>query len=143
MRASEAVGRPVVSTSSATTLGRVTAVVVDPGTARVVALRLKKTSGDGDTLLWADIAAFGPDAVTVATDDVVREAVGGVAVLSDKHHKLLGKRVLSSRGDELGAVSDVEFDPADGVVRALVLDGREVPGPSLVGVGTYAVVVDA
>ena len=67
MRFSEAVGRQVVSTSTAQTVGRVDEFVVDSRRRAVVALSLRRTEG-GDTLLWTDIVAFGADAVTVASD---------------------------------------------------------------------------
>lgn len=143
MRASDVGGRKVVSTATAATLGKVDGLVVDPQTARVVAVTLKKTEGDGDTLLWGDITAFGTDAITVARDDLVTVAQPPVSTLADKHHHLLGKRVLSQAGEELGKTKDFEFDPADGSVRALVLDHSEVPGSSLVAVGSYAVIVRA
>ena len=56
---------------------------------------------------------------------------------------MLGKRVLATSGDELGKVKDVEFDPATGDVLALLLDEGASPGERLIGVGSYAVVVQA
>ena len=66
MRFSEAKGHKVVSTDSAETVGKVAGFVVDPRSASVVALSLKKTGDHGTTLPWTGITAFGPDAVTAA-----------------------------------------------------------------------------
>ena len=63
--------------------------------------------------------------------------------MSEKHHRMLGKRVFSTGGDELGKVDDVEFDPDTGTITALFLAGGEVAGVRLIGVGSYAVVVQA
>jgi sporulation protein YlmC with PRC-barrel domain len=63
--------------------------------------------------------------------------------LVGKDHQLLGKRVLSTGGDDLGKVADTEFDPDTGAVTALVLTSGEIAGTHLVGVGSYAVVVHA
>jgi hypothetical protein len=63
--------------------------------------------------------------------------------LPRKDHHLLGKRVLSTGGDDLGKVDDVEFDPGTGTITALLLPGGEVAGIRLVGVGSYAVVLQA
>lgn len=143
MRFKDASGRKVVSTSTADTVGKIDAFVVDVSGPKVVALQLKKTDS-GDILRWADINAFGGDAVTVESDAAVVEADGDLAPLLEKSNHVLGKLVLSKVGDELGKVADVEFDAASGAVTALVLDhGAEVSGKRMVGIGSYAVVVEA
>jgi sporulation protein YlmC with PRC-barrel domain len=141
MRFSEAKNRKVISTTGATTVGKLQSFVVDPRGAHVVALTLKKTEGDGDTLVWSSITSFGRDAVTVESADLITQAEGDLIVLSDKQHRVLGKRVLSERGDELGKVKDVEFDPDNGAVRSLITDTEEIAGARMVGLGTYALVV--
>ena len=144
MRFSQVRGHSVVSTSDARTVGRVGELVVDPGSRRVVALALSKTDGNVDTLTYDALTAIGADAVTVPSAAALSVAEGRLAELRDKRHGVLGKRVLSQRGDELGSVQDVEFDPADGRVGALLLaDGSSLDGERLHGVGSYAVVVRA
>lgn len=141
IRFSAAKGRKVVSTSTAATVGQVHTFVVDPKADAVIALRLKKTSS-GDALSWSDITGFGEDAVTVAKAELITEANAQVAARSEKAHRVLGKRVLTVAGDELGEVDDVEFDPKTGGITALVLDDGELARGRLVGVGSYAVVVE-
>lgn len=141
MLASDAKGMSVVSTATAETVGKVHEVVVDPTVRRVVALRLRKTPGDADLLAWADIKAFGADAVTVPQASVLQSPASQLAVLGDKHHAVLGKRVLTESGDALGEVEDVEFDPADGSVISLRTPGVKVAGSRLVSIGSYAAVV--
>lgn len=139
---SDAKGRKVVSTSTAETVGKVTEFVVDPSSRSVIAVHVKKAAS-GDTLRWGDITGFGEDAVTVPGADAIVASPPEVAALSDKAHRVLGKRVLDSRGDDLGEVEDVDFDHTDGTITALVLAGTRVSGTRLVGVGSYAVVVRA
>ncbi len=141
MRFSEADGRKVVSTTTATTIGRVAGFAVDPSTQQVVALQLKKTDGDADTVLWSALTAFGVDAVTVPGPEVFVVADGETAVLLDKHHSLKGKRVLTEGGDDLGKVEDLEFDAETGSVTLLITKTKEIAGKRLTGVGSYAVVV--
>ena len=141
MRFSEAKGQKVLSTSSATTVGKVEAFVVDPTERTVVALTLKKTEGDADTLLWSALSAFGRDAVTVTGSDALTVADERVALLGDKHHTVLGKRVLTEGGDDLGNVVDVEFDATTGAVITLLTKTEEIAGRRLHGVGSYAVIV--
>ena len=135
----EAKGRPVVSTTTAETVGKVEGFVVDPAARRVVALRLKKH----DVLRWPDLTAFGSDAVTVGGADRIGPPDGDLVRLADKKHDVIGKRVLSAAGDELGKVHDVEFEADTGEVTTLVLDSGSVVGGRLLGIGSYAVVVQA
>jgi sporulation protein YlmC with PRC-barrel domain len=140
MRFSEASGRQVVSTSSAETVGRVDEFIVDARRRAIVALSLKRTDG-GDTLLWTDIVAFGADAVTVTAADKIVDAAPAIVALSGKDHRLVGKRVLTADGDDIGTVDDVEFDADTGTITSLLLATGDVAGDRLVGVGSYAVVV--
>ena len=141
---SEGHGHKVVSTGSAETVGRVDDFVVDPSTQQVVAVLLKKTPDkDVDVLLWGDIQAFGQDAVTVTGADSLSRATEQTTALTGKTHELVGKRTLSSAGDELGKVRDVEFDDASGAITGILLKDSGIEGSRLVGVGSYAVVVEA
>lgn len=142
MRFSEAMGHKIVSLATAETVGTLGEFVVDPRGQRIVALGVSK-SKTGDTLRWDSIESFGPDAVTVADADKISGADADVAPLSGKDHAFLGKRVLATTGDELGQTDDVDFDPGSGVLLAIVLPGEEIDAERLVGVGSYAVVVEA
>jgi sporulation protein YlmC with PRC-barrel domain len=142
MRFSDATGRQIVSTSTAETVGQVDEFVVDPRSRAVVAITVKKSHG-GDTLPWANITAFGVDAVTVPGADGLLAPGRGLSALIGKDHRLPGKRVLSTAGDELGKVTDVDFDPATGAITTLILSTGEVAGLRFIGVGSYAVVVHA
>jgi len=137
---SQAKGHKVVSTATAEQVGKVKDVVVDPTTHSVVALLLKKTD-HGSVLRWSDLTGFGSDAATVASVDLLLESDDQVDGLRGKEHEVLGKRVLDTRGDELGEVKDLDIDPTSGAIISLVLERRSVPGAALVGVGSYAVVV--
>ncbi|MDN5791193.1 MAG: PRC-barrel domain-containing protein [Micrococcales bacterium] len=134
--------RKIVCTSTAETVGRVSGFVVDPALRRVVAVTVKK-SQDGDTLAWPQISGFGPDAVTIAAPDDIGSADEAVAALLGKRHAVLRKQVLSSDGDRLGEVTDVDFDPETGAIEAVLVDGAPVDGARLIGVGSFAVVVKA
>lgn len=142
MRFSEATGHKVVSTATADTVGRVAGFTVDPQSRAVVALELKKTAS-GRVLRWSDLLAFGADAVTVSGADKITEPDEPITALTGKAHHLVGKRLLSSAGDVLGKVDDVEFDPETGMVTSLLANGAGLDGRRLIGVGSYAVVVQA
>jgi sporulation protein YlmC with PRC-barrel domain len=139
---SQAHGRKVVSTTTADTVGRIDGFIVDPAIRAILALQVKKAS-TGSVLLWADMTAFGSDAVTVPGAEHITEPAGAVAELSGKGHQLLGKRVLTTLGDEIGKVDDVEFDADNGTITGLMLKQGQIDGIRLIGVGSYAVVVQA
>ena len=137
---SEALRRPVMSISSATSLGAVDGFVVDVKRPQVVALRL---AGSDQVIEWDRIESFGPDAVTVADDEVPAEQKGRVQALADARFALLNKRVLDDRGDESGTVHDVDFDPESGRVTSVITSTGWLDGDRLIGCGPYAVVVRA
>lgn len=143
MLLSEAIGQRVVSTSTAATVGHVGSLVIDPVAQRVVALSLKKTPVAGDLLPWAEITAFGVDAVTVGSESQIIEEQGQFAELNSKAHVILKKRILNTAGLQVGTVRDVDFDPADGRILGILTDDQPIDGRALLGVGSYAVVVRA
>ncbi|MEV6527332.1 PRC-barrel domain-containing protein [Longispora sp. NPDC051575] len=130
-----------MTTDTASTIGKLSALIVDPTIGQVLALRLRKTTGPGDTLHWEDLTAFGPDAVTIPTAAAVTSARDRAAELDDKAAELIGKRVLTDTGNDLGAVADIDFDPASGTIISLVTPGGPVYGDRLRGCGSYAVIV--
>lgn len=144
MRFTETGRRQVVALDTAKKVGRVEGFVVSPGDATVATLLCGKTPGEGTLLDWSDLKAFGADAVTVPSADVFRTPHGQREELAVKGRlEVVGRRVLTERGDGLGEIVDVDFDPETGRVRALLTNREEVDGERLLGVGTYAVVVSA
>ena len=138
---SQATGHRVVSTGNADTVGHVASFVIDPAVGRVVALSLRKTPVTGTLLPWADITAFGADAVTVTGADLIVEEEGHFAELNSKAHTILKKQILTTSGLHIGTVRDVDFDPADGRILGLITDDQPVDGRALIGIGSYAVMV--
>lgn len=140
MRFSDAKGHKVVDKSTATTVGQVRGFLVDPRSRSVAALRLKKTD-QGDVLRWSDLTAFGVDAITIGDSAAITELDDELEAFRGKRRRLLKKRVLTTGGDELGEVADVEFDPDTGKLTTILLQDGEVAADRLVGIGSYAVVV--
>ena len=138
-----AVGRKFVSRTSAEELGALTHAAVDVKKRQVTSL----VTGKGRKAArvdWDQVSGFGPDAVMVADESALhapRDDHESAAV--DGKLELIGKRVLSDMGEDLGEASDFVFDPATGAVETLVVGEKEVPATSLLGAGSYAVVVKA
>jgi uncharacterized protein YrrD len=137
MRFSECRHRPVLDTSTAENVGRVEGFAVDAAAQRVHAVRVGKHKG-GSVLRWGDVQGFGPDAVTVQTAQSVREP--GDDPL-DRAGDVIGVRILTDQGFELGALEDVDFDPATGQLQQLHVADRAIDAATLLGAGHYAVVV--
>jgi sporulation protein YlmC with PRC-barrel domain len=137
---SETTLRRVFATTTAATVGVVEDLIVDPRGPAIAALRIDGAR-NGDTLHWPDIIRVGPDAVTVAGTDVVREAEGRTAELWAGEYRILGKRLLDEAGDDLGRIMDVDFDRRTGSIRELITTGGRVVGDRLFGCGRYAAVV--
>lgn len=141
IRFSDIAGHPVMDTSTATTVGKVQAPVVDPVTQRVIAFRVKRSKGPGDVVRWEHLAGLGPDALTVDSAERLADPPAEWKERAGSKLDVLGRRVLTEHGHELGTVRDVEFDPADGRVTSLMLKEAHVDGGRLLGIGSYAVVV--
>lgn len=140
---SEARKRDVVSTATATKIGRVDGFVIDVAPPRVVLLRVGKAP-HGSLVSWSDLQGFGPDAATVADEAVIRSPDGPFERHADARKlEVLGKRVLSERGDALTEITDVDFDPETGAITTLLTRSEAIPGERLIGLGSYAVIVSA
>lgn len=135
-------GRKVISRASAKELGAVSRLLVDVNQRRIAAVVIGR--GKKAYLVeWAQLSGFGPDAVMVVDEGALRPAADDrEAAAVAGRLELVGKRVLSERGNELGQVDDVTFDAHTGALEDLLLGEFHVPAGSLLGSGSYAVVVD-
>lgn len=141
IRFSDISGNPVMDTATATAVGKVQAPIVDPVTQRVIGFRVKRSKGPGDVVLWEGLAGLGPDALTVDSAERVADPPSEWKHRSSSKLDLIGRIVLTENGHQLGKVRDVEFDPADGRVTSLMLKDAFVNGERLLGIGSFAVVV--
>lgn len=133
-------GLPVIATGTAEEIGAIEHFVVRHG--RIEAIHVGGGRRHPALLDWSDVRSFGDDAVMIDDETRLHEASGDVEEQAARGDLvMLDKRVLRDDGDELGTVGDVEFDPDDGCITGLVVDGTTLPGDRLRGVGTYAVVV--
>lgn len=141
---SKAQGKAVMDLTSADTLGTVTACTVAASPAHIAGLRLKTRGRGHHTLDWANVQAFGPDAVAVEAAGRLRDEKS-IEPADPAHatHDPIGKAVLTETGIGKGTVTDIEFDERSGQIRQLLTDEEQIPGEALLGVGSYAVVVAA
>jgi uncharacterized protein YrrD len=136
-------GRRMVSRRSAEGLGELAHIVVDAAHQQIVWLVIGK--GRKALLVdFDDVSGFGPDAVMIVDESALRTPRDDREQdAADGKLELLGRRALSDTGNDLGTVTDVVFDPVSGTIEALIIGEDERPGASLLGAGSYAVVVRA
>jgi uncharacterized protein YrrD len=135
-------GRKVVSRASAAEVGAVNHLLVDATNRRIAAVVIGKGK-KAQLVDWAQLTGFGPDAVMVTGESALRAPADEreqSAATGDLD--LLGRLALSEGGNELGKIDDVTFDADTGYLEDLVIGDRHVPAGSLLGSGSYAVVLD-
>ncbi len=136
-------GRKVISRASARDLGTVNHLLVDADQRRIAAVVVGR-GRKAQLVDWEQLSGFGPDAVMVRDEGALRSPLDDrERAATDGKLELVGKRALTERGNQLGVVDDVTFDPGSGAVETLWIGDREVPAGSLLGSGPYAVVLDA
>jgi sporulation protein YlmC with PRC-barrel domain len=142
-RFTAAVGRKMVSRASAEELGALSHLVVDVSKRQVTSL-VKGKGRKARLVDWDQVSGFGPDAIMVADESALHEPRDDhERAAADGKLELVGKRVLSDMGNDLGEVTDVVFDPASGALETLVIGEQEIAASSILGAGSYAVVVKA
>jgi sporulation protein YlmC with PRC-barrel domain len=113
-------GRTVISRTSAEELGKLAHIVIDVKRGQVASLVV----GKGRKVLliaWEQVSGFGPDAIMIADETALQEP----------------------RDDREQSAADVVFDSDTGAIESILVDDREEPAASLLGAGSFAVIVRA
>jgi sporulation protein YlmC with PRC-barrel domain len=139
MNLSDINGRRVLDLTTATTVGTVSDVVLDPGTRRIVGFHLGDVKGPASWLSWDAMNALGADAVTIERSDVLTAPPERSRGL--RADKVIGGRVLTDSGRELRNLVDFEIDADTGLITAITIGDQPLPTEALIGVGRYATVV--
>ncbi len=116
MRAGEVAKRPVV-TMQGEDVAQIKDIVYAPGGGEVAGFTLAGRgifSGPRNEVLpWKSVSALGPDAVMIADESVLvapEEAFGATSGSGAGHGDVLGSRVLTDTGTDLGKVVDVVIE---------------------------------
>lgn len=140
-RFTAAKGRKVVSRASAEELGNVRHLLVDTEQRRVLSVVVDRRR-NARLVDWENVSGFGADAVMVADEQSLHEPQNDRERAAARGQlELLGRLALSDLGNELGEVDDVIFDPDSGTLEALVVGDHEQPAGSILGAGSYAVIL--
>ncbi|HEX6254970.1 MAG TPA: PRC-barrel domain-containing protein [Euzebyales bacterium] len=133
---------PVYTRDAADEIGHVIRYVIMPGAHHVAAVHVAGRKRRAQLVDWSSIVGFGPDAVVVDSADSLRPAAGDHeqrVVAGDLD--LLGRRVLTDGGYEIGELADVDFDESSGVLELIRTTHTAVGGDGLLAIGPYAVIV--
>ncbi len=129
-RRSELIGLLVLTKDGARRLGQVADVLVSASDGRVIGLLL--TGGSAflghRVYPYEEVAAIGNGAVLVNSESAVISTRDGgkLKQLLARHNEVVGKRILSESGDDLGVVADLVFDPDTGRVLGYEVSGGVV-----------------
>ena len=143
----------IVSVEEGTKLGYVAQPLLDLTARVVVALQVKGESGTF-IVPFAEVAAVGPDAITVASSRATQTpSAGGAAAGMHDLDALKKLKVVDNAGTLLGTISRVEIDPASGAITELAahkggmlgMGGTTTPidARAIVSVGPELVTVNA
>jgi uncharacterized protein YrrD len=156
MRATDAVGLPVVTVSSGEDVAEVKDVVYSVDDARLVGFTLNRrgflAGPMREVLPWGSVAALGRDAVMVADEDALApgKSPEGREVSGGGHRDVIGAEVLTDDGARLGEVRDVVLHVEDdAAVVGYEIEGSDsdrplfVPLPDTLSVSGEALLVPA
>lgn len=133
MLAGELTGRPVV-TLAGEAVAQVKDIVFEGAAGRVAGFTL---SGRGllsgpmrKSLPWSGVHAVGHDAVMIVDEDVLESRREVVARSESRHGDVLGARVLTDEGTDLGDVVDVVIEVTTGAAHVV---GYEIASAGALG----------
>ncbi len=126
MRAGEVKNEQVVSVAGAEKLGTVDDIYIDPAGQTVVGLRVKRGGmlSKAEAVLIHDVQSIGLDAVTLP--DASR--LNAENKFPQFEHSMLagniiGSRMLTEHGHEVGTISDLDIDFEAGTITSYFLSG--------------------
>ena len=130
-KASDVVGRAIVSSETGERIGRVADLLIDAGVARVLGLVIGGGVLKSEQVLpYTDVHTLGGDAVVARTATGVlnpqqwrEQGSEGTRSSTLKH-----RRVLTTTGRALGEIDDVYVDEATGTIEGFELVGSAFAG---------------
>jgi len=129
-RVNEMTGKPVVSVAGGEKLGEIADALIDPGRVSLIGLVVGNGRlGKEHVLPFDDVQTVGRDAVLVRTDEhlMTPRAWREAEISATRSTALRGRRVITAAGDEVGHVSDVLIDEANGTFAGLEVDHVRLP----------------
>ncbi len=126
MKYSDLNGKPVISVATAEKIGDVDDVYINTREQRILAVRVNMSGlfSGHRSVLWSDIQSVGENAVTIPNAEVLHEEKD-LPVLQDavQSGDILGNRIVTEGGTDVGTAGDFDFDSKTGEIASYVLSG--------------------
>lgn len=126
VKASDLLGRAVVSREGGRGLGRVKDVVVDHSGKQMLGIVVSEPFlRSARVALWASVLAVGPHSVVLDTARSVVDSADAPEIKSvlDKGTRIRGLTLQTTAGKEIGRIEDLQFDEESGLVLGYELSG--------------------
>jgi uncharacterized protein YrrD len=127
IRGKDILKRPVIARDTGEKVGQVDDLVIDRSGTRVLGIVAagKMIFGSEKVVPWAAVRSVGLDSVVIESKSSVVKGSQApeIAEVLKEGYILLGNRVLTTGGRELGKVENVFFDPETGTVEGYELTG--------------------
>lgn len=149
-------GLKVVTINEGKEIGKVDDLFVDPDVRQVRWLRIHTGGlfGNREWVLTESVHSIGSNAFMINAESDIRTSadVPAAEELAKSNRRLIGAKVMTENGKDLGKVEDYEFDEHSFAVTRLVIPPHmgmeaghfiEVPSDKIVTIGTDVVIVAA
>jgi uncharacterized protein YrrD len=131
----EFIGKPIISMTDGTSIGKVVDVMIDPSAAQVAAVVTSKgglltRGGQVQAIPAGEVKVWGRDAVLVNRPDVIakKDELSGSQEWLSVADEVKGRDVVSIDGTRIGQLNDIVLD-LQGQLVAYDLAQVLVPGP--------------
>ncbi|MFY9176123.1 MAG: PRC-barrel domain-containing protein [Caldicoprobacterales bacterium] len=148
-KAHDIVGLPLISVEEAKELGQIREILIDPLEASVKYLMVMddKWYFGAKIIPFDKVLSIGQDAITIrkADDLIMLSQVQDAIELAEKDIKIIGARVFTEKGENLGMVLEYYVNQDNGKILRYDLEGVNGPiimdNPKIVSFGTNTLVI--
>ena len=146
----DAGGLLVITRDSGKKVGKVEDLVLDRQGSRVLGILIDEAGWfkEAKVVPWSSFRVIGLDAVIIDEEASAKKAseVPEMSEVLDQGNVLVGARVATTDGRELGKIEDFYFDPETGIVKGFELSGGKgrsfLPTPASFQAGKDVALVD-
>ena len=146
----DASGLLVITRDSGKKVGKVEDLVLDRQGSRILGILVDEAGWfkEAKVVPWSSFRVIGLDAVIIDEEASAKKAseVPEMSEVLEEGNVLVGARVATTDGRELGKIEDFYFDPETGVVRGFELSGGKgrsfLPTPASFQAGKDVALVD-
>jgi uncharacterized protein YrrD len=124
LKASDVIGRQITVREGGQEIGKIKDLVIDPAGREVIGIVLSDGMFGGSRVAsWKAVQAFGPDSVVIDIPGSVVKAAAApeIKAVLDKKTSIKGLKLLTTKGKELGKITDFSFDETTGDVSGYEL----------------------